>query len=664
MRDNKQDWSSNNNVNTNTEQERQFAAKISFDYENAKATRSGDCTNDIKSLEDTWEDEYFIRKGGGLQWNTSIAYRNPNTKKFRPNSEDNFVFNATEQITSNTTASTPQVTVEGVGYNDDNISQEITFMSRFNDERNKFWITWQKMVNDFINYGPVIGMVDWDPMWLGGAGPNRWIGDVRICRVRKEDFFPDPAILDLQTDLQDGSQHIRRIRKKVQWIKDRWKDKAASVSETMNDSELIDEGSDPKQTDLVEYWHRGKPEYMPKERTKELKDKANMFKEDGDEYRYVDYMDMSKGDLDGIHVAYYADGILLEYIPYVFEHGQYPFVFRVRYLDENSTWGFGEIRNIKIPQIMHNKADEIEIEAYSRQGLGGSYYEEGSVTQKQLEEIKKSSGKGGVWLAVKNIFKIKEREPVQASAGLVQYKEHKQRMVETISQNTPIQQGMAPRSNMPYKAIAELGARTDIRMKKAVDILEDFLKEINKLRISLFAQYYTEDRYYRVKGQDNQIQEGTLNRSKMMLTWIREEASIHPGTLEQTPEKKEYFIPEFDISVKIIDERPKDRNYWTQTAFSLQAIQGLTMEDLWYTLEEGKLPPREEALKRLAVQNDLLAIQQQVEALPPEGQQAFATLQQQALQQVTQAVQINQAMEEQQGKGGGMPQQMNGQMNI
>jgi hypothetical protein len=654
MRTNSQDWSKDPKTNKNSEIEKQFANKISADFENSKAVRTGGSSNDISPLEATWEDEYYIRKGGGLQWNTSIAYRNQGTRKYRPNSEDNFAFDATEQIKANITSSTPMVTIEGVGYDDDTVSQELTFISRFNDERNKFWITWEKMVNQFINYGPVVAMVDWDPTWLGGVGPNRWIGDVRIYHVRKEEFFPDPAILDLQTNLQDGSYHIRAPRKKVAWIKKRFGEKADDIGDSTNTNDLIDEGADPQQTDLVEYWHRGKPEYMPPERVKQLKEMSAQFASDGDEYRAIDYADQAKGDMDGIHVAYYCDGVLLQYIPYVFEHGRYPFIFRVRYQDENCTWGFGEIRNIKIPQIMHNKADEIEIEAYARQGLGGMYYEENSVSPKQLEDIKKNAGKGGVWLAVKNIFKMKEREPVQAPAGLVQYKEHKQRMVETISKNTPIQQGMSPSANMPYKAIAELGARTDVRMKKSVDILEDFLKEINKLRIALFAQYYTEDRYYRIKGQDNTIQEGTFNRNKMLLTWVREEAVVDPISGQViTPEKKEYFVPEFDISVKIIDERPKDRNYWTQTAFSMFSSQALTVEDLWYTIEEGKLPPREEALKRLAVQNQLLQIQQQVQSLPPEAQQAFQVLLQQALDQIQKVTQMQELINKQQR--GGMP---------
>ena len=133
--------------------------------------------------------------------------------------------------------------------------------------------------------------------------------------------------------------------------------------------------------------------------------------------------------------------MLLEYIPYVYEDGLYPFAYTTRYWDENSPWGWGEIRNTKIPQILHNKADEIELEAISRQGLGGAYYTAGAITPKQLENIRRNSGKGGAWLEVDNVNMIRDREGVRVPGNLIGYKEHKQRMIETISQVTPIQQG-------------------------------------------------------------------------------------------------------------------------------------------------------------------------------------------------------------------------------
>jgi hypothetical protein len=283
---------------------------------------------------------------------------------------------------------------------------------------------------------------------------------------------------------------------------------------------------------------------------------------------------------------------------------------------------------------MHNKADEIEIESYSREGLGGGYYEEGGIAPKQLEEIKKNSGKGGMWFKVGNIHKMKEREGVKAPASLVNYKDHKQRMIETVSSNTPIQQGLAPGANVPYSTIAELGARTDIRTKQKIEILEDFLTELNRLRINRFKQFYTEDRYYRLKGKFGANIEGTFNAQEMTKTWARENVMNEETGMEET--RFETYVPEFDISIKIMDEKPNDREYYTKTGFELNKIGGMTMEDLWTTIDEGEFPPKDQILENLKVQNDAIALMDMMENVPQEKRQQFMQIIQGMLQQMAQ----------------------------
>jgi hypothetical protein len=210
-------------------------------------------------------------------------------------------------------------------------------------------------------------------------------------------------------------------------------------------------------------------------------------------------------------------------------------------------------------------------------------------------------------------------------------------MVETISNVTPIQQGMAPGANMPYKAIAELGARTDVRLKAAVEILEDYLTEINKLRINRFAQFYTVDRYYRIRDPHGNVIEGTLNKDEMLSSWVREE---YPDPVTgQMVQKEEKFVPEFDIQVKIIDEKPTDRNYYTNTALQLFGMNLMVPEDVWYTLEEGKFPPKDEVVEKITARDQLAQIMQGMEGLPPEAQQAYMNVLQSTMANLQQGVQ-------------------------
>lgn len=420
----------------NTDIERRLAGLIQNNITNSEASKTT-CTDGIEQdLETLWRDEYLVYKGGGLQWSTSIAYRSRRSRKVRPNSEDNFVFNALQIQAANITSSIPEVMIDANKERHAESAKKLTYISRFNDERNNFKRMWPELVLEFLAYGPAIVKVTWDQDWFGGAGPDRWIGDVRINRVDKKEFFPDPAIIDLENRMQECSYIIHRYRKKLNFIKSKWTETGKAVSEDNNTDQ--DEGGDPEMAYVYEYWHRGFPEYMPPERAKQLKERAATQEEQEDTYKAKDLYDMAKGNVEGIHVAYYCNGVLLEYRPYEFDDGLYPFAFTTRYRDENGQWGWGEIRNIKIPQILHNKADEIEMEAMSREGLGGGYYNEGSVSSKQLEQVKQNSGKGGMWFAVNNILGMKEREGVRVPASITNYKEHKQRMVETISQVTPI----------------------------------------------------------------------------------------------------------------------------------------------------------------------------------------------------------------------------------
>ncbi len=628
----------------NTPEETALLNIIIINQENAETSRTSLSGDNLWDIETEREDEYKLYKGGGLQWSTRLAPRSKKAREIRPNSEDNFIFTSIENIKSNITVNTPEATFEGTGEDDTEIANKLTYASKFNDTRNNFRALWKKFVLDFVAYGPAIGAVVWDPDWIGGTGPNRWIGDVRLLRISWKDIYFDPAIIDLEDRLQECSFIHRKFRKKLSYFKNKWKEKGHYVQEENNTDDMQYEGSDPQQAYLIESWHRGKPNFIPNEWKKVFLQKAQELMIPSvnlDEYKAQEYKDMASGILDGVHVAYMANGVFLEYIPYVYDDGLYPFVYKTLYSDENSPHGFGEIRNIKIPQVMHNKADEIEIEAMSREGLGGMYHSKGSVSSKQKTEILNNNGKGGMWLEVDNINGLKEREGARVPGNILQYKEHKQRMVETISQNTPIQQGMAPGSNMPYKAIAELGARTDVRTKSKVEILEDFLIEMNRLRCNRFAQFYTEDRYYRIKGQNGAIVTGTLNSNEMYKQWEREPPQVDEMG-QEIPAKIEKYVPEFDITVKIMDEKPTDRNYYTQTAFNLLGQNGITIEDLWYTLEEGKFPQKDEVLEHLKSQNMAMQVTDILNQLPPEAQQVVMSNIQGMLQQVMASMQQQQ----------------------
>jgi hypothetical protein len=212
---------------------------------------------------------------------------------------------------------------------------------------------------------------------------------------------------------------------------------------------------------------------------------------------------------------------------------------------------------------------------------------------------------------------------------------------------------MSPSASMPFKAIAALGERTDIKTKSAAHKLRDLIIEVNKLRIDLFAQYYTEDRYYRYVDSQNNINEGTFRNDEIFDVWSREmqqkemidpttgEAMVDPTTgepMQQQVELQEYFVPEFDVDVDIISKKPNDREYYTNIAFQLHQLQILSPEDLLFTLEEGRLPETADIIEHLHARNQLAGMTAQIQQLPQDMQDIAVQNMAMALQQTVQGL--------------------------
>lgn len=614
----------------NTDIESKILSEIISNQQAAETKRT--------DIEVIWDDEYKTFKGD--QWDLSFAKRSKDSKQVRPNSVDNFVFPAIMNMHGTLTATTPEVSLEitdGDDSTDDTeLEKIVTDVVTDILEKNKFPSVWKKMVLRCLKYGPIIGYVPWDNDWIGGTGPNRWIGEVRIIAQKMKEIYFDPAIIDLEERLQECSFIHRKFRKKLSYFKKKWPDKGELVNADNNETE--DEGIDHGQAWLYESWTKGKPKFIPAEYKKEFIQKAQDCLPPSmtvDYYKAEKYKLMAEGKIDGVHVSYASQNVFLEYVPYVYDDGMYPFVYKVLYEDEKSPYGFGEERNIMVPQVMHNKADEIEIEAMSVEGLGGGYYAKDAISNKQLAFIEKNSSKGGMWAEVNQPERIKERTGAKVPASIREYKEHKQRMVETISKNTPIQQGMSPGANVPMGTIRELGARTDIGTKGRVEILEDFLKEMIPMVISRVKQFYTEERSYKKRDGNEAIQHqqqlqqltqmgmmpdgpdkinaimnhvdtmmkqppkqktGRFSNARMTKSWVREE-SINPEDGSKLI-KNETYIPEFEAKVKIIDDRPTDRGFYLQIGKELLQIGILDPEDYLYVVEEGKLPPKELILQK------------------------------------------------------------------
>jgi len=620
--------------NPNTEDELTYVSEARSSQINAEGgTR--------QESEENWDDEYlgFI----GRQWDTSIAPRSRRDKTIRPNAVNNFILPTVMNIVDGLTTSTPESEISGREDEDDMIAETLKDVIPFVLDRNNFHDEWKEIVLNGISYGPFVAAVLWDPNFIGGSGPNRWVGEIRVIAQDIEEIYFDPAIKNLEKRMQECEFIHRKYPKKLAYIKEVWEENGKYVTDEFSETvqgDTTDLGAEPNQANILEKWHKGTPRFMPDYWKKRFLEKAEEAKEAKRPYKEKEYRDKAKGTLKGVHCSYQANGVFLEYIPYIFDDGLYPFVYRVLYKDKRNPHGFGEIRNILNPQVLYNKLDEIEMEAACVEGLGGGWYRKGSMSKVQHDEYMQNGFKAGYWQEVNDPSGMTERQATQTPQSLLMMKDNKKKTIDTTSQNTQILQGISPGANVPNASIKDLGARADVRAKGKTEILEGFLTETVKLIVNRIPQFYTDEREYRIRGDKNgAIQkliykgmkeivaiEDPRQRLPKMIEMIEMIATMDPkaaakyGKIKNTDlmrenerdEGTEDYIPDMDIVVRITDERPSSRNYFEQLAMALYG-KAMGPNALWTTIIEGKLPSKEEILSELAEMQKQAAAGQEME---------------------------------------------------
>jgi hypothetical protein len=75
-----------------------------------------------------------------------------------------------------------------------------------------------------------------------------------------------------------------------------------------------------------------------------------------------------------------------------------------------------------------------------------------------------------------------------------------------------------------------------------------------------------------------------------------------------------------DLKIKVLDERPTDRNYYINMAMGLLG-KGLGLKAFWNTVENGKFPPISEILEELQGEQEKAAEAQAAEKAAIQAQQ-------------------------------------------
>lgn len=575
-----------------SEEERKFVAACIRAKDRARYSR--------RNKEEEWKEDYNFYMGD--QWSgapsVGIPARKPEIRRIRPSPVDNFIFSQIEGIKADLTDKPIDFQIKPTELGDERNAKVLQDLCRHIFYLNKAGKQIKKAARKMLKYGPVCAKVYWDSEWKSGYGKRRWVGNVRFFVFGAEHLLIDPKITEPDR-FQEAEYIIYMTPRSLEYVRQRYPERGMYVKPdpTMIDVEIFGETDiDPQEQRVMvyEFWYKGKP------LIKDFPESEEKEKEFEDE--------------EGIHCAVIADQILLRHESYVYKHGMYPFAFVTLYEDERSIYGFGEIHNLKNPQVVMNKVNEIALDNEDIMGRGHWLTSENNIRDKKRFALYASMA--GAVLPVVDVTKTIKVPGQNAPASVFTHYRQQQAAMETISGRFDITQGRAPRGVRAGYAIALLQQAAGGRTKDKADVLNDFIAQILRLTIEYIKEFYTEARVYRILGRNNEIIEEGVFRNTQLL-------KIDETTGEE-------YIPDFDVEVSVGINTPISKAYIADLAVQLYNMQVIDRQAVLEAVDfpnwrnilarvEGKQAP-EQVPPELAAAMQGAGLPQPPPAMPPEAQ--------------------------------------------
>lgn len=626
----------------NTPDEQLLVNMADEDYQIFKAHR--------QPIEDVWRQEQLIWKGD--QW---AGLRPPDNGPYpeRMEYKGNYAGSQIESITSRLTAWNPSPEFEPTEPGDEPRADLLNAFIPYELNCIKIKPKHIRAVRRMVIHGPLMYEVLYNPDVYGGRGNNLWKGQADIVPLNFGSFFPDPSIKDF-IYLQKGRAHIINYLMTLEYIKKRWPKQGEKVmaDNRSSETEIFDRDSetivgtslrneDNRTTaNVLRYMYKGRPKYMSSEDIKAFRERAEQNLAEGIDPS--ENIAKSKGTAEGIHFLYVTtNGVFLSHEAYVFDHGQYPIIARTLYPEEDNPWGKGYMRDMISPQVMYNRFSELAIEVTSKMGAAAIIYGTAAGLSPGTEGApnpfqqiwRRFRGKAAAMLPVSDVNQVKELQGVPPNPGIYQYMQHFLEMMQKIPGVYDSTNGAASADVKSGKQAEALMAASQGRMSTAAELIEDAFQEVIEQFVEVCAQHYTTDRVARITGKDVTFNRQGIVKQNPTMTFETGNMVAGPNGLPmpEMMQLHEEYVPKMDVKVNIGVEKPRDREYWIQTAFNLfntiNPMTGLPMIDakaLQYTVQNGRMEPFSVIDERM--QTDAM-IQQQMQQLQAQNEQLNAQVQ-------------------------------------
>lgn len=597
------------NPSTNTPQQEDAIRKLRTWYERDKAAK--------RFIIDEWKEMYKLYKGDhwDLLGSNGVALRTATEQNNRPNCVENVTF-ALIEGTASEFAQDVELVDFPVEEGDEDAANVMSELKKFIFYKNKITSERVKMLRWFFLYGTLIIHPYWDPDWKGGKGPNRWSGDIRWKALHPIMIYPDARCKE---DINEGNRCHKVVWPTIESISENYPDRADAIqNEIQDDDDLLDDDQedadgfnvgDSRQdmVPVIETWYKGSP----------------LILDDGEE---------DQGP--GLHVIWWAgeeQGVYLKHANYMYydpgESVEFPFFLKQRYPRENSVWGFGEAYYLKTPQIVRNKTAEIILEGHMHASIGQTLYDENSVTPLQRKVIREKGTIPGMWFAIRNIDGINRMQGQSVPSSLLAEADRLQKVMESIIGRFDISQGKTPGSVTAFRAIAELSARAQVRLRLAEQAITGAYEQAGQFTNRLIERFYDEGRRYRIRGKEDELFHKSFSRESVMKVYHYGTNQVFPlsevkpegmseeeyramlssqheasgGQEGMAEDDYEIYFPDFDTVCRVTSVVPADRIYHMEIAKELLAGGIIDVETFMDVMRTGRFPPIEKVLERQEV---------------------------------------------------------------
>lgn len=466
----------------------------------------------------------------------------------------NYVFTTVESLMPYLTTNVPDPIILPTNPEDEQVARDLTKIVKIILEKNGIEKYLQIGERERLKFGTCIWKVFFDPSKHNG------LGDVAFEIVDPVNFFIDPNEVN---DLQNADFCGTSVRRSIEYLKKRYPEKANEIEADQMNSEITvydtEDEEDPRnrQATLIEYW---------------TKDKEN-----------------------GLVRIVVAGNVLLSYDTNFYKHGMYPFVRGINYPIQKSFWGMGEAEQLITMQEILNKLMQLVIENVALAN-GQFIVDKNASGIRDIKSLANKLWQPGLTIPVNDINSIKKLDGVLAPGWVVNLIQIIQKNIELVTGISPLYLGEAPGSVTAASGILALQEQATARVKLKLQEQGRMIEEIVKFVIAYIAEFYTEDRYFRIVNENRESD------------WIK----VRRDDIAKVDENGNLTLPEFDVTIEVGFDAPMSRAYIEQMAMQLYQMGVINAVEVLKTMN---FPNKEQIIERLEQVSEL---QGQIAGLPED----------------------------------------------